>query len=133
MGQLKSVIVDELGGNLLIVSDHGMVDLPENQHMLLSDWLPNHQERTLFVDYGPVCSITPRPGQYESILEDLRFGQQTGAPFKVWGVEDLPEEWNYVGNDRIAPIIILCDKVDLNIHLLTFRDGPWIERERQSV
>lgn len=111
IGALKSVIVDKMQGNLIIVSDHGMVDLPPNQHLLLSDWLPNHQERLLFVDVGPVCSIIPKKQYYESVLNDLLFGQQAGAPFKVYTSHTLPTQWNYFNNDRIAPIIVQCDKV----------------------
>jgi predicted AlkP superfamily pyrophosphatase or phosphodiesterase len=111
IGELKRVVVDELAGNLVIVSDHGMVDLPTNQHLLLSDWLPNYKDRVLFADFGPVCSIIPKPGHTQGILEDLKFGEKSGAPFRVYTSKTLPKEWNYFDNDRIAPILIQCDKV----------------------
>lgn len=96
-----------------------MVDLPTNQHLMLSDWLPNYKDRVVFADFGPVCSIIPKAGHEKGILDDLKFGQKAGAPFKVYTADTLPLEWNYFNNDRIAPIIIQCDKVPFYYTTLT--------------
>lgn len=141
VGELKRVVVEEMKGNLVIVSDHGMVDLPENQHLQLSDWLPDYKKRVAFADFGPVCSILPKPGYEKGILEDLLFGEKSGAPFKVYTAGTLPLEWNYFNNDRIPPIIIQCEKVysvymHACIHTYIYtrlcRDGRLIDEKSRS-
>ena len=116
--QLSDVIVGQMNGNLVIVSDHGMVELPRDHHMLLEDWLPDYEKMLLFVDFWTVCSLIPRAEHFDAVLEGLRFGEASGAPFKVYTSDTLPLEWNYYNNDRIAPIIIQCDKVQLLLTIL---------------
>ena len=112
--------------NLLIVSDHGMVEIPDQErfHIYLDELIPRMRERLQWVDYGPMASIIPLPGEEESIISELRDAQMRGHPFMVFQRDELPSEFHYTGNVRIAPIILIAKKG----YIIDFRGGEWVPR-----
>lgn len=122
---LKEIGIDK-SVNLLIVSDHGMVEIRDDErfHIYLDDLIDDMQERLQWVDYGPMASIIPLPGEEDSIISELRSAQMRGVPFMVFKREDLPEEYHYTSSSRIAPIILIAKKG----YVIDFRGGDWVPR-----
>ena len=112
--------------NLLIVSDHGMVEIPDKDrfHIYLDELIPKMKERLQWVDYGPMASIIPVPGEGDSIFSELKEAQMRGHPFMVFKRDELPPEFHYKGNVRIAPIILIAKKG----YVIDFRGGEWVPR-----
>ena len=112
--------------NLVIVSDHGMINIPDDEkfHVYLDDFIYEMKERVQWVDYGPMTSIIPVEGEEDSIYSELRSAQMRGIPFMVYKKEDLPPEYHYKSNDRIAPIVLVANKG----FVIDFRGGDWVPR-----
>ncbi len=112
--------------NLLIVSDHGMVEIPDNErfHIYLDDLIPELKDRVQWVDYGPMASVIPLSGEEDSIYSELRSAQMRGIPFMVFKRDELPAEYHYNASSRIAPIILMAKKG----YVIDFRGGDWVPR-----
>jgi predicted AlkP superfamily pyrophosphatase or phosphodiesterase len=122
---LKERGIDDIV-NLIIVSDHGMIEIKhgERYHIYLDDIISDMKERLQWVDYGPMASIIPMPGEDDSIISELRNAQMHGIPFMVFKRDELPSEYHYAKSDRIAPIILVAKKG----YVIDFRGGDWVPR-----
>lgn len=122
---LKKRKIDDIV-NLIIVSDHGMVEIKDDEqfHIYLDDLIPEMKERLQWVDYGPMASIIPMEGEEDSIISELRSAQLDGVPFKVYRREEVPFEYHYTKSDRIAPIVLVAEKG----YVIDFRGGDWVPR-----
>lgn len=112
--------------NLLIVSDHGMADIPDDErfHVYLDELIPRMKERLQWVDYGPMASLIPLEGEDDSIYSELKGAQMRGVHFMVYRREELPLEYHYQFNGRIAPIVLIAKKG----YIIDFRGGNWVPR-----
>ena len=112
--------------NLVIVSDHGMVEIKDEEryHIYLDDLIPDMKERLQWVDYGPMASIIPVAGEEDSIISELRSAQMHSIPYMIYKREELPLEYHYSKSDRIAPIILVAKKG----YVIDFRGGDWVPR-----
>ena len=112
--------------NLLVVSDHGMVEIPDDErfHIYLDDLIPEMKNRLQWVDYGPMASLIPLPNEEDSILSELRSAKMRGVPFMVYKRDELPSDYHYHDCSRIAPIILVAKKG----YVIDFRGGDWVPR-----
>lgn len=112
--------------NLIIVSDHGMVEIKkdDNFHIYLDDLIPRMNDRLQWVDFGPMASIIPLPNEEESIFSELKEAQMHGHPFMVYKRNEIPTEFHYNENVRIAPIIVMAKKG----YVFDYRGGKWAPR-----
>tara|TARA_Y100000746_G_scaffold227646_1_gene234571 strand:- start:1036 stop:2262 length:1227 start_codon:yes stop_codon:yes gene_type:complete len=90
--------------NLLIVSDHGMVETPTDQIINIADYID--LDSVVTIGGGPFMEIRPNDNDIENIYQQLQNIDHT----QVFKKEDFPEKFNYSNNDRIEPIIFLADE-----------------------
>ncbi|MFZ5638233.1 MAG: ectonucleotide pyrophosphatase/phosphodiesterase [Pseudomonadota bacterium] len=86
--------------DLIVVSDHGMADVPKSNVRLLDDRLdPTHYR----VDWwGEVVGLTPAPGRADAV-EAAFLGRQDH--YTCWRKAELPAVWHYGTHPRIPPIV----------------------------
>lgn len=90
--------------NIMLVSDHGMVETPPQQIIVL-DNLFNSRDAALTLWTPEIVSIFPAPGKLENIYQQLLKNLPPQA--KVYKKTDLPARWHYQNSKRIAPILVL--------------------------
>jgi len=90
--------------NLMLVSDHGMAEVPPEQ-VIVVDNLFDSNQAALTLWTPEIVSIFPKPGQLESIYQQLSAGLPTSA--KVYRKSDLPGRWHYKQSKRVAPLLII--------------------------
>lgn len=108
--------------NIIIVSDHGMVEV--KRHIYLDDLIEDLDERVEWVDYGPVASIQPIPGDEEGIYTKLKYYQSRGMQFSVYRRDEMPARFHYRNNARIAPIVVVAEPG----WIIGFRDSNWVPK-----
>ncbi|XP_046561053.1 glycerophosphocholine cholinephosphodiesterase ENPP6-like [Haliotis rubra] len=92
--------------NVIVTSDHGMVDV-DNINKVVD--ITDHVNMTLIDSvpmYGPVMHILPKDGQDDNIMADLE-GVSNITAYKK---DDIPEHFHYRNNRRIMPIVIIADE-----------------------
>ncbi len=108
--------------DVIIVSDHGMIEV--KHHIYLADLIENLSERVEWVDYGPVASIKPTEKDEEDIYATLKYYQSRGMKYSVYRRQDIPAEFHYRNNDRIAPIIMVAGSG----WVIDFKGGDWVPK-----
>lgn len=86
--------------DLVVVSDHGMADVPRDQRVWLEDVLDPALYETEW--WGTMLSLRPNPGQRDTV-ERVFLGAH--PHFDCWTRETLPAAWRYGTNPRIPPIV----------------------------
>ncbi|MGY0632610.1 alkaline phosphatase family protein [Luteimonas sp. A478] len=86
--------------DLVIVSDHGMAEVPEGNVVAFEDMVdPEHVEP---VSFGQVVGFQPNPGR-ETAAASALLG--THEHYDCWRKEELPSHWHYGSHSRIPAII----------------------------
>lgn len=90
--------------NMMLVSDHGMAKVPEQQVIVL-DELFEHKKAVLTLWTPEIVSIFPKPGQLDTLYQQLKTALPKQA--RVYKKAELPSRWNYQDSNRIAPLIVV--------------------------
>ena len=90
--------------NLVIVSDHGMVDTPADQIINIADYI--NLDDVVTIGGGPFMEIRPSGNDIETIYQQLQNIEHT----QVYKKDDFPAKFNYSNNDRIEPIIFIANE-----------------------
>lgn len=90
--------------NLVVVSDHGMIDTHEKQVVIIDNLLP--VDSIDIITQGQALGIAPKPGKTELVEAALlkRHGH-----FTCWRRENVPAALHYGKNPRIPPIVCQAD------------------------
>jgi alkaline phosphatase D len=91
--------------NLVVVSDHGMMNL-EPQEIILSDYLDFSMLETPPVGGGPVYTLWPKPGQEAEVYRRI---SSAHPHLKVYRAGDIPKEFACCRPDRQPPILLVGD------------------------
>lgn len=86
--------------DLIVVSDHGMADVPREQHVWLDDVLDPALYETEW--WGTVLGLRPNPGQADAV-ERAFLGAH--AHFDCWPSDALPTQWRFGRHPRMPPIV----------------------------
>lgn len=108
VGQLLSGLdADGVSGdvNIILTSDHGMVDLSPDRVFLIDDYLD--LSTVDIVDMGPVTALIPHDGRETEVYESLA-GKSSGVTF-YWK-EEIPQRLHYSNHRRITPIVGIADE-----------------------
>ena len=109
--------------DLMIISDHGLsLTGPEQvvaiNEMLkgskLEDFFPKDENQSKFylrkgtdpMTYGAVIHLWPTTRNQTALYEQLK--RKADQNIEVYRKEDIPAEWHYKNNNRIAPIILVA-------------------------
>ena len=90
--------------DLIVVSDHGMIDVPREHAIWLDDTLDTRHYRHLW--WGPQADIVANPGE-SGRVEAAFVGPH--PHFACWKKQDLPAAWHYGTHPRIPPIVCQAD------------------------
>ena len=90
--------------DLIVVSDHGMVDVPRTHNLWLEDTLDTRYYDHLW--WGPLADITPHADSVKKV-ERAFLGRHDH--FRCWRKEQLPARWHYGTHPRIPPIVCQVD------------------------
>lgn len=91
--------------NLVVVSDHGMADVPPGNVIAVEDMVTVQQ--AVVVSVGQSIGIAPHPGQ-TAIVEQRLLGRH--AHYACWRKAELPPQWHYGSNPRVPPIVCQMDE-----------------------
>lgn len=90
--------------DLVVLSDHGMHDLPPGNVRLLDERIP---AEAMDVHYaGAVAGLAPRAG-FERQVEAALLGRHDH--YGCWRKAELPAGWHYGSHPRIPPIVCQAD------------------------
>lgn len=90
--------------NIIIVSDHGMVDLSADMLIRLDEIIDmDDAER---VNWGPMTGIQPKEGKKEEVYHALKSAEEN---YRVYKKEDLPERYHLKNHRRVEDIIMVAD------------------------
>lgn len=95
----------EAVANLVIVSDHGMVEVSTNRFIVLGDYVDLAKVRVDFS--GAVAGLRPLDEDVDALY--ARFAGKE-KHFKAYRKENLPEEFHFRDNDRIPPVVLVADE-----------------------
>lgn len=93
--------------NVILVSDHGMINTTPSKFINLTQWLPSHRERI----YGssPVLQIYPTTIEVDDLYRILLNASSVEKTFKVYRNKDLPSRWQYRSERRTGPITVVAE------------------------
>lgn len=92
--------------NIVVVADHGMVEVPVSQRIILDEWIDRDSIRP--VSLGAYAAIEPATGTSLDTLGATLAGRHDH--FECWRKEQLPERFRFGRHARIAALICLADK-----------------------
>ena len=90
--------------DLIVVSDHGMADVPRDQVRYLDDVLPPGDYDVPW--WGAFVGIVPKPGHEEAVADAF-----VGAHdrYTCWRKAEVPADWHFGTNRRIPAIVCQTD------------------------
>ncbi|MBB6599821.1 ectonucleotide pyrophosphatase/phosphodiesterase [Luteimonas sp. MC1825] len=91
--------------NIVLVSDHGMAEVPPGHQLSIDDLVTMEQARV--VSIGQVLQVQPNAG-HESEVATRLLGQH--AHHECWRREDLPARWHYGTHPRVPAIVCQMDE-----------------------
>uniref|UniRef100_A0A6B2L6L6 AP3A hydrolase n=1 Tax=Arcella intermedia TaxID=1963864 RepID=A0A6B2L6L6_9EUKA len=109
--QAIALLVSDINGlnlfttNLIIVSDHGMSQVKEDQIISLDKCI--NISDTIFISYGATTGIFPQESKEIQLMEQLSSCNTNMTVFKK---EDFFPSLHYSSNRRIPPILILANQ-----------------------
>ncbi|ESO86804.1 hypothetical protein LOTGIDRAFT_128417 [Lottia gigantea] len=92
--------------NIMIFSDHGMTDVSLSRVINVTSVLPMENIKHVINGYGSRISIWPKDGFEDEIYRLLK---NYDRHMRVFLKEDIPVEWYYTNNSRIAPLLLVAD------------------------
>jgi predicted AlkP superfamily pyrophosphatase or phosphodiesterase len=93
--------------NLIIVSDHGMASVPQQQSIILDEMFDTTLAKQIFW-VGEFVQIFPKAGMEDEIYNSIKSKLPPQA--KIYKKSEIPEKYHYRKNRRIAPILVLPDE-----------------------
>lgn len=107
MGYLKEqMMANDLWSNtnVIIVSDHGMVDLSADKLIRLDKIIDmDHVDRVI---WGAMTGIHPKEGEEEKVYQALKSAEKN---YRVYKKENLPERYHLKNHRRVEDIIMVAD------------------------
>lgn len=92
--------------NIVIVADHGMMNVGQDQLIYLDDYVDLTKLMVPPVGSGPVFSLWPKPGMEDTIHERLRSAHLHLHAFRP---NEIPARLNCCHPDRTPPILLSVD------------------------
>ncbi len=90
--------------NLVVVSDHGMIETSKEQLIVLDDYI-NLADVTM-VDWTPVGAMIPKPGREAAVYDALA---KAHPQLKVYRRGEVPARLHFNSNARITPLVLVAE------------------------
>lgn len=91
--------------NIVVVSDHGMVNTSPDSAIFLDDYIDLSAVRVS--DWNPVAALWPDDEDEEQVYRALADGHER---WRVYRKAEIPERFHYRDHRRIAPIIAIASE-----------------------
>lgn len=91
--------------DIVIVSDHGMAEVPPRNVLALEDIVPPGLADAITT--GQAIGVRPRPGRD---ADAVRAMVGRGAHHECWTRQSLPTRWHYGTHPRVPPIVCQMDE-----------------------
>ncbi|MCO6510573.1 MAG: alkaline phosphatase family protein [Aridibacter famidurans] len=92
--------------NFVIVSDHGMAAVPQNNSIILDDYFDTSlAERIFWV--SELVQIWPKQGKADEIYKAIRSKLPKSA--KIFAKSEIPERFKWRDHKRIPPLVVVPD------------------------
>lgn len=91
--------------NVVLTSDHGMVETSRRRVILADDLVPPADG--VIVDIDPTLGVWPHPGREEAVYQRLASAHPR---LKVYRRGETPPHWHYRDHPRIPPIVGVADE-----------------------
>jgi len=93
--------------NIIITSDHGMVNVEKDQIVYLND----HLDRNKYNLYGDNVAAFLMPQPNDEITRNEIFEKLHAVPgLDVYRKEDIPDRYHFKNNRRVLPILVVAKK-----------------------
>lgn len=103
-GLKKRKIYDQI--NLIIVSDHGMATVNQNNVVILDEMFDTSLAKQIFW-VSEITQIFPKDGKEDEIYKSIK--SKLPPQVKIYRKSEIPDRYQYKNNKRIAPILVLPD------------------------
>lgn len=90
--------------NIVVVSDHGMIDLSAEKLIKLDEIIDI--DNTKRVIWGPMTMIQPKEGVKDQVYENLKAADKH---YRVFKKEELPERYHLKDHRRVEDIVMVAD------------------------
>jgi predicted AlkP superfamily pyrophosphatase or phosphodiesterase len=90
--------------NIIVVSDHGMIDISNERIINVDEILNEHKPK--LIDYGPVMYVLPEENEIENIYKKLKSAENH---FKVYKRNEIPEYFHFSKNPCISDIVLIAE------------------------
>lgn len=89
--------------NLIVTSDHGMIQVDKNKLVILEDYLDFRKEIVRIPQFGSIAAIQVKDNKLDQVMMKL-----VKVPYiKCFRKEDIPEHYHYKYHYRIQHIICI--------------------------
>lgn len=90
--------------NVIVVSDHGMIDLSADKIIRLDNIIDlDDTERVI---WGPVTMIQPESGKEQQVYQALKNAENN---YRVYWKEHLPDRYHLKNHRRVSDIVVVAD------------------------
>ncbi|MCW9708756.1 ectonucleotide pyrophosphatase/phosphodiesterase [Fodinibius salsisoli] len=90
--------------NILIVSDHGMVDLAADKTIFLDQIIDIADTERII--WGPLTMIQPKEGTEEQVYQALKKKEKH---YRVYRKEEIPERYHLKNHGRVTDLVVVAD------------------------
>ena len=90
--------------NIIVLSDHGMIELSPNRVININEILYGFNFKTQ--DKGTMMFIYPEKNEEDDVYIKLKKSEKN---YKVYWKKDLPDHLHYKNNHFVADIVIIAD------------------------
>ncbi len=90
--------------NILISSDHGMIDLSDDRLVFIDDIID--LDDVNIINWSPVVMIQPTEGKTGEVYDQLKAEESN---YRVFLKEDIPERWRFKNHHRVPDIVMVAD------------------------
>ncbi len=107
LGYLKSELQKQQlweDTNIIVLSDHGMIDLSAQKTIELDQIINLHNVERIV--WAPATMIQPKDGMKEDMYQALKREEEN---YRVYKKEDLPERYRIKKSPRVPELVIVAD------------------------
>ncbi len=105
VGYLMEKLESNESINLMIVSDHGMIEVSPSKKVILDDFIDVNKIK--IIAYSPALMFNVEGEGEQEVFESLKRNE---VNFKVYLKEDIPDRYHLKNNSRVPEILMVADE-----------------------
>ncbi|MEQ8579414.1 MAG: ectonucleotide pyrophosphatase/phosphodiesterase [Balneola sp.] len=91
--------------NLMIVSDHGMIEVSPSRKVILDDFIDVNKIE--IISYSPALMFNVEDEGEEEVFESLKKNEEN---FKVYLKENIPDRYHLKDNSRVPEVLMVAEE-----------------------